>query len=55
MCDVWQGEAYNKEPEKHMTLAWFALDQLPENIIPAHRGVLQLVVQGIAYSEQEPG
>ncbi len=55
VCDLWQGEPYNKEPEKHTDLAWFALDELPAKMIPAHRGALALIAQGISYSEQEPG
>lgn len=51
-CDSWQSEAYNKEPGKHTALAWFALDELPEKMIPAHRGALQLIAQGVHYSEQ---
>ncbi len=54
-CDVWQGEAYNKEPDRHTALTWFALDALPENILPAHGGALRLIAQGVAYSEQAPG
>lgn len=54
-CDLWQGEAYNKEPDRHLALTWFALDALPENILPAHRGALRLIAQGVAYSEQAPG
>ncbi|MBM3893342.1 NUDIX domain-containing protein [Candidatus Dependentiae bacterium] len=55
VCDVWQGEAYNKEPEKHAALTWFLLDELPHNILPAHGGALRLITQGVAYSEQAPG
>ncbi len=51
-CRVWQGEPYNREPEKHNVLQWFAIDQLPEKMIPAHRGVLGLIAQGVPYSEQ---
>jgi 8-oxo-dGTP diphosphatase len=51
-CTSWQGEPYNKEPDKHMNIGWFSLDNLPEKMIPAHRGALQLIAQNIMYSEQ---
>lgn len=52
VCDQWQGEVSNQEPARHTDLAWFALDQLPEKMIPAHRGALGLIAQGVPYSEQ---
>ncbi|MBX9831273.1 NUDIX domain-containing protein [Candidatus Babeliales bacterium] len=51
-CTTWQGEPQNKEPEKHRELAWFALDDLPEKIIPAHRSVIALIAKKEFYSEQ---
>ncbi len=30
---AWQGEPENMEPERHGELAWFDLDELPENIM----------------------
>jgi hypothetical protein len=51
-CTTFQGEPFNKEPEKHSEIIWANLDNLPELIIPAHRSVLQLIMQKQFYSEQ---
>ncbi len=37
----WEGEIYNKEPEKHSELAWFDLNNLPENLAPFARETLK--------------
>jgi 8-oxo-dGTP diphosphatase len=50
-CRKWQGEPSNKEPDKHDEMKWIDADQLPENIVPAHRKVWQAVVEGKMYSE----
>jgi 8-oxo-dGTP diphosphatase len=47
----WTGEITNKEPEKCAELAWFAPDKLPQNIIPRHKHILDMIQQGILYSE----
>lgn len=47
----WQGIPFNKEPHKHTSIEWFGLDQLPDNIIPAHKQALELMRKNIAYSE----
>lgn len=54
-CNKWQGEPFNKEPEKHPLLEWIDADKLPEKMIPAHGGALALIAQGCMYSEQKPG
>lgn len=51
-CTAFQGEPFNKEPEKHSEIFWADLDNLPELIIPAHRNVLQLIKEKQFYSEQ---
>lgn len=50
-CTKWQGRPLNKEPEKHEELQWLDFDNLPENIIPAHRKVWECIQQGKMYSE----
>lgn len=50
-CMQWQGEPFNKEPEKHEELCWIPFNHLPENIIPAHKKVWEYIQQGKMYSE----
>ena len=47
----WQGKLINCEPEKQAEIAWFSYDALPENIIPRHRQVLEMVHNNVLYSE----
>lgn len=54
-CSLWQGEPFNKEPEKHSEILWCPLDNLPMNLIPAHHASLELIKQHYFYSEQQPG
>ncbi len=48
---TWQGDIINKEKNKHDHLAWFSLDNLPDQLIPRHRKALELIAQKISYSE----
>jgi 8-oxo-dGTP pyrophosphatase MutT (NUDIX family) len=41
----------NNEPEKHDDMRFFPLDQLPENILPAHRQAIMGIQKGSSYSE----
>ncbi len=50
-CKKWQGDLINKEPEKHEEFRWIEFDNLPDNIIPAHRKVWGYIQQGKHYSE----
>jgi 8-oxo-dGTP diphosphatase len=47
----WIGEIENKEPNKCAELGWFTLDNLPQNIIPRHHHIINMIQQGIMYSE----
>jgi 8-oxo-dGTP diphosphatase len=44
-------EPINNEPHKCIELAWFAPNELPENIIPRHRQIIEMVYNSILYSE----
>ena len=50
-CTKWQGQPFNKEPEKHEELQWVDFDKLPGKLIPAHRKVWEYIRQGKMYSE----
>lgn len=50
-CTKWQGDPYNKEPEKHDELRWITFDHLPGRLIPAHQMVWENIKQGKMYSE----
>jgi len=41
----------NNEPTKHDDLRFFAIEQLPVNIIPAHKQAIECITQNISYSE----
>ncbi len=41
----------NNEPEKHDDMSFFAIDQLPSNIIPAHKQAIECIAKNISYSE----
>ncbi|MEI8338241.1 MAG: NUDIX domain-containing protein [bacterium] len=47
----WSGEIKNMEPNKCADLTWFALNNLPENIIPYIKEALECYKKGISYSE----
>lgn len=42
---------YNNEPDKHNDVRLFDVTQLPVNIIPAHKQIIECIQQNIAYSE----
>jgi 8-oxo-dGTP pyrophosphatase MutT (NUDIX family) len=47
----WEGEIINMEPEKCDDLSWFDLENLPSNIIPYIRDVIDRVQDSVFYSE----
>lgn len=51
VAEKWEGEPRNMEPHKCDDLAWFSLEQLPENIIPYVRQALECIREGQFYSE----
>jgi 8-oxo-dGTP diphosphatase len=51
IAQSWIGEPVNKEPHKHDDMAWFPLNNLPENLLPRHRLALESIDKGLLYSE----
>ena len=47
----WSGELKNREPDKCDQVAWFPLDELPENTIPYIKRALSNYRQGIWFEE----
>ena len=47
----WEGEPFNKEPDKHEHLAWFYPNALPGNLGPRHRQAVEMTFKNILYSE----
>lgn len=49
----WVGNPFNREPEKHSEMIWCDLDNLPENLLPAHKQTLDCIKKKILYSEHD--
>ena len=47
----WEGEVINAESTTHSELRWFDPADLPENVIPVHRFMLEQVLSGESYCE----
>jgi 8-oxo-dGTP pyrophosphatase MutT (NUDIX family) len=47
----WQGEPINNEPRKCDDIKWFPIDNLPKNIFPYNKHVIECISKGIKYSE----
>ncbi|MCP3773607.1 NUDIX domain-containing protein [Paenibacillus sp. MZ04-78.2] len=45
----WEGEPYNREPEKCSEMAWYPLDGLPEDMIPHVRQAVENALAGVFY------
>ena len=48
---TWEGELMNNEPEKCDDLAWFFVDQLPNNIVSYIPQAIECMQKGEKYSE----
>ncbi|MEU1355322.1 NUDIX domain-containing protein [Streptomyces cinnamoneus] len=48
----WSGEVENREPDKCAGWSWFALDALPEKMIPYAADALRHITKGTLYSER---
>jgi len=42
---------YNNEPDKHDDMRFFTFNELPTNIIPAHKQAIECIQKNINYSE----
>ncbi|MEI7580824.1 MAG: NUDIX domain-containing protein [bacterium] len=51
IAESFMGEPVVAEPDKCDGIVWFALDDLPSNILPHHKQVLDLIKNGENFSE----
>ena len=49
---TWRGQIHNCEPHKCDELAWYALDSLPNKVIPYVRQGLEHVARGVPFSQK---
>lgn len=49
----WEGEVTNVEPEKCDDLSWYPIANLPDNMLPLVRNVINSITQDMNYSEYE--
>lgn len=47
----WQGQPYNREPDKHSDAGWHRLDELPATTVPHVAAALQGLLAGHTYAE----
>lgn len=47
----WEGELFNAEPHMHGELVWLNLAELPENIVPVNRFIIEQITAGNHYAE----
>lgn len=47
----WEGELHNAEPHIHLELTWLDPDNLPDNIVPNVRYILEQIAAGNHYAE----
>lgn len=51
IADKWEGEPSIKEPDQCDDVAWFPLDQFPENMVPKTKAAIDKYLEGEIYSE----
>jgi 8-oxo-dGTP diphosphatase len=50
-AEKWEGEIQNSESHKHEAVEWFSLENLPSNIVPYIRNVIERIENNISFSE----
>ena len=50
-AENWRGDIVNMEKDKCDELAWYKLNDLPENMVPEVRAALASINKGLAYGE----
>jgi ADP-ribose pyrophosphatase YjhB (NUDIX family) len=51
LAEKWEGEPEIKEPDKCDDMSWFPINDLPENILPYVKNVIENYKDGIAFIE----
>jgi 8-oxo-dGTP diphosphatase len=49
-CNTWNGKVTNTEPHKCAELGWYAMDNLPDNVIDYYKQMFDHVNEGKFYS-----
>ena len=49
---TWQGEAYNKEPQKHGHMNWYSIDQLPPTLLERHKRIIEHIQKKQLYAQE---
>jgi len=47
----WEGKPRINEPEKNEEIKWFAIDDMPENLVPDRKLAMENYKKGIKYNE----
>lgn len=48
---AWTGIPLNQDTERYDDMHWFSIDQLPNNVVPAHLHAIKQIQQNNIYSE----